>query len=172
MEVSSGTGTLLFRLEKSDKGYSVQGPQGKLASIKVESDRVKLADSGGKPRFKAKQKDGGFKLYREPETQGSADIEQANFRSGGGELQIKDGSDRELYKGKDKGGKFEVRGPGGKSYVLKSKPDGIEVEDPAGKRLARIKGLTSPGAALFCAAPEYDTLQKATAVAFTAGVAR
>lgn len=171
MEVTSGTGELLFRLERSDKGYSVEGPSGKLASVKVQEDRVKLADPGGTPLFKVKQKEGGFKLYREPAAKGGADIELANFWSGGGELQIKDGSDRQLYDGKDKGGKYEVKGPEGRTYVLKTRDDGLEVEDSSGKRLVRIKGLSSPAAGLFCAAPEYDPLQKACVVSFTAGVA-
>ena len=51
---------------------------------------------------------------------------------------------------------------------VKPKEDGSEVEDAAGKRLIRLKGLDSPLAACFCAAPEYDLLQKAAVVAYLA----
>jgi len=173
IEIEDGAGATLFQLQSSAKGFQVEDADGrKIASVKVEADRVKLADAEGRPAFKVKQKDGGFKLYREPASPGGADVELANFWTGPGELQIKDGSDRLLYKGKAKGDKTEVAGPAGRNYVLKPKPDGYEVEDPAGKRLARLKGLSSAGAALFAAAPEYDVLQKAAVAAYTAGVGR
>ena len=54
--------------------------------------------------------------------------------------------------------------------MLKQKEDGVEVEDATGKRLVRIKGLKSSAAALFCAAPEYDMLQKAAVTAYCARI--
>jgi hypothetical protein len=172
IKVEDGAGTTLFQLESSAKGFQVEDDAGKkIGAVKVESDRVKVADAADRPAFKVKQKEGGFKLYREPAAPGGADVELANFWAGDGALQIKDGADRFLYKGKDKGGKFEVDGPAGRRLVVKAKEDGYEVEDPAGKRLIRLKGVVSPGAALFCAATEYDVLQKAAVVAYTARVA-
>lgn len=173
VELNDGAGKLLFKLERSENGYTVDDDAGnKLASVKLESDRAKLKDADAKPTYKIKQKGTGFKLYREPAVQGGADVELFDFAMDGGELKIKDASDRFLYKGKPKENKLKVQGPTGQFYDVKSKPDGVEVEDSSGKRLIRLKGVSSPAAAVVCAAPEFDMLQKAVVVAYSAGVAR
>lgn len=173
IQVENGAGAPLFTLDPSPKGFHVAGAGGrKLGDVKVESDRVKAANAAGQPAFKVKRKDAGFKLYREPAAPGGADTEIAGYSPEGGDFRVKDGSDREVYRGKQKDGKTKVSGPGGRTYVLKTKDDGMEVEDAAGKRLVRIKGLKSQAAALFCAAPEYDTLQKAAVVAYSARIGR
>lgn len=172
VELNDGAGQLVFKLERSGEGYTVDDADGKkLASVKLESDRAKLKDADAKPTYKIKQKGSGFKLYREPEVQGGADVELYDFSMDGGELKIKDPSDRFLYKGKPKEAKLKVENASGQFWDVKTKDDGIEVEDATGKRLIRLKGVSSPAAAVVCAAPEFDPLQKAVVVAYTAGVA-
>jgi hypothetical protein len=173
IEITDAGGAKVYELEPSDKGYQIEDPDGKkLGTIKVESDRVKVADASGKATYKIKQKASGFKLYREPAVSGGADVELAQYAPDGKGFRIKDASEKELYRGKDKDTKIEVSGPESRSYVVKSKPDGMEVEDPAGKRLLRVKGLDSAAAAIFNAAPEYDTLQKAAVTAYAARIAK
>lgn len=173
IKVENGAGAPLFALDPSPKGFHVEGAGGrKLGDVKVEADRVKVANASGQPAFKVKQKDAGFKLYREPAAPGGADVELAGYSPEADGFRVKDGSDREVYRGKAKEGKTKVSGPGGRIYVLKTKEDGMEVEDAAGKRLVRIKGVKSPAAALFCAAPEYDVLQKAAVTAYSARIGR
>ncbi|HTE17254.1 MAG TPA: hypothetical protein VK689_02605 [Armatimonadota bacterium] len=172
IRAEDGAGKLLFELSPSAKGYDVSADGGrKLGTVKVEADRVKASDERGRPAFKVKQKEGGFKRYREPAGAGGADIELAHLRTDADGFKIKDAQGRELFQGKTKEAKTKVTGPGGASWKLKAKDDGLEVEDAAGKRLIRVKGLRSMPAAVFCAAPRYSPLQKATVAAYCARIA-
>lgn len=169
--VEDAAGKVLFVLDPSGAGYKVEGAGGKkLGTVKVEADRVKLADDKLKPAYKVKQKEGGFKLYREPAQAGGADAELANLVLQGAEFVVKNPQDREVYKGRTTGASSKVNGAGGRQLVVKSKPDGLEVEDASGKRLVRIKGIKSIPAAVFIAGSEYDTLQKAAVTAFSARI--
>jgi hypothetical protein len=176
IRVEDGAGKLLFALDPSDKGFHVEAVGGqKIGSVKVEADRVKVADADDRPAFKVKRKEDGFKLYREPATAGGADVELADVRVAqgfspgrGSDFSIRSAAGQELYRGKPKEARTKVTGPGGRVFDVKPKENGAEVEDASGKRLIRLKGLTSPAAATFCAAPEYDLLQKAAVVAYLA----
>jgi len=168
VKVKNGAGATLFALAPSDKGFQVEADGGKkLGSVKVEADRVKVANAAGQPAFKVKQKGSGFKLYREPAQAGGSDIEIAEYSQEGAGFRVKDAGERELYRGKPEGGVLKVTGPNGQSFRIKRKADAVEVEDAGGKRLVRVEGLSAPAAAVFCAAPQFDTLQKAAVTAYS-----
>src|SRR4051812_47992055 len=66
IRVEDGSGKLLFALDPSAKGFHVEREDGQpIGSVKVEADRVKVADAQDRPAFKVKRKADGFKLYRE-----------------------------------------------------------------------------------------------------------
>lgn len=172
IKLEDASGRVIVALTPEGAGYAVEDGTGKkLGRVKVENDRVKVADASGKPAFKVKQKEGGYKLYREPAVPGSADVELAAVWPEPNGLLIKDASDRELYKGKRDGGHMKVAGRGGVLWTVKEKPDGVEVE-AAGKRLVKLTGLRSAPAAVLCAAPTYGPLEKAAVLAYAARLGR
>ena len=171
IRAEDGAGKLLFELSPSAKGYDVTAAGGRrLGTVKVETDRVKASDERGQPAFKVTQKDRGFKLYREPAAPGGADVELAGLRAEAGDFRIKDARDQELFRGKAKESKTKVSAPGGQSWGVKVKDDGVEVEDATGKRVLRVKGLRSVPAAVFSAAPQYSPLQKAAVAVYCARI--
>ncbi len=170
VSAEDGSGKILFVLEPSDKGYRiVDGGGRQIGSVKVESDRMKVSDAGDRPAFKLKLKDEGFKLYREPATAGGADVELARYQGSGDRFRILDPQDRELYRGKIRDTSVKVDGPGG-GMTVAEKEDGVEVEDAAGNRLLRMRGLKSVPAAVFSASKEYDVLARAAVAAYGARI--
>lgn len=168
ISVEDGKGGVLFVLTPSTQGYSVSGAGGAgLGNVELGTDRALITASKGGSRYRVKRKETGFKLYRDA-GKGGADVEIAALKSKEGKFRIKDPKDRELYQGKVKDQKAKVSTPSGAGWVLKAKPDGAEVEDGSGRRLVRMQGLTSAPAAVFCAAPEFDPLQKAVVTAYCA----
>jgi hypothetical protein len=173
LEVSDAAGATVLKLTPNDKGFSITGKGGAaLGKAKVEPDRVKVADASGKPAYKVKDKDNGFKLYKEPATAGAADIEQAAYWWENDGFQVKDPNDREIIKGKGRGTGMKVRCADGRTFSFKPSGDGIEVDDAAGKKLLRVQGTQSAAAALFCALKEYDPLQKAAVLAHVSRLKR
>lgn len=172
LQVSDPSGPVL-KLTPSDKGFSIAGKGGvALGKVKVEPDRVKVADAAGKAAYKVKDKDGGFKLYKEPAASGGADVEQAAFWWEGDGFQVKDPSDREVIRGKGRGVGMKVRCADGRVFSFKTSGDGIEVDDAAGKKVVFVQGTQSPAAALFCALKEYEPLQKAAVLAHVSRLKR
>jgi uncharacterized protein YxjI len=173
LTVSDATGATVLQLTPSDKGFLVSGKGGAgLGKVKVEPDRVKVADAAGKPAYKVKDKDGGFKLYKEPTTAGAADIEQAAFWWENDGFQVKDPNDREIIRGKGRGVALKVRCADGRAFSFKPAGNGIEVDDAAGKKLVSVQGTQSAAAALFCVLKEYDPLQKAAVLAHVSRLKR
>jgi hypothetical protein len=168
IEVTDGAGKLVFKLQLQGAEFHVTDGTGrKLGSIRKEGDRVKAFNPQMKAVGKLKQKEDGYKLYREPAAAGQPDVELVKFKLEDGRFKIKDAQDRVLADAKEAGGGAKATGAAGQRWTVKRKPDGVEVEDAAGKRLLRVKGKSSPEAALFCVLPGYDTLQKATVIAWS-----
>lgn len=170
---ADAAGNPLFTLRGAGAAFAVQGAGNRaLGNIKVEKDRVKLKNERGQPAFKVKRKEDRYKLYREPTAPGSADVETGALQVEAGEFKVLDASDRELYKGKTGGSAWKVRAAGGGTWNVQVSAVGVDVFDAAGKRLLRLTGSTSPGLAVFCAAREFDVLQKATMAAAVGSLGR
>ncbi len=173
LEVSDASGATVIKLTPNAKGFAISGKGGAaLGKVKVEPDRVKVADAAGKASYKVKDKDGGFKLYREPASPGGADIEQAAFWWEADGFQVKDPNDREIIRGKGRGAGMKVRCADGRAFSFKPSGTGIEVDDAAGKKVVVVQGTQSPAAALFCALKEYEPLQKAAVLAHVSRLKR
>ena len=172
VRLEDSLGKLVLRIVPEGKGFRVESSAGKkLGSVKVEADRVKSKDDGGKPRYKIKSQPDGFKLYQEPATAGGADVEMAQWIVQAECFRLKAPDGKIVFSGKNRETRVKVQNAAGKDvYALKGRPDGSEIEDPAGKRLFRLKPTATPASSLFAVIPGYDPLARATVLAYEASI--
>jgi hypothetical protein len=149
----------LWTVAREGQRYVVKDGQGGTAAfIKIEADRAKMSDAGGKPLCKIKKKDIGCKVYD------GSDQELYRIRNKEGELKIKDTKDTEIAHIRTSGNELSIKS----ATPCKAKESGgaVEIDDDKGAVLFRLAGQIKKEEACFMGITAIDPLQRIALVVF------